>query len=192
MLVVQLAEQLAEPAALAKKGKREVTDRPGEPEHRRAVVARGQPHRRTVPASTAGLAADSGSGHHAQVSAELADRLADFQRCIERRDTTAAEAILDDDYALVLVYPVPAVMHRPRWLALLPDYVVHEYEVEEANIDVDGDSAAVVQRARMRATVLGEDRSGLFVITDVWRRLDGEWRLWRRHSTAIQAGALPG
>jgi len=37
--------------------------------------------------------------------------------------------------------------------------------------------------------VLGNDRSGLFLLTDVWL-LDDDWRVWRRHSTAVTAGAL--
>lgn len=56
----------------------------------------------------------------------------------------------------------------------------------------DGDYAAVLHRDRMRATVLGEDRSGVFVLSDVWRRRDERWRLWRRHSTPLGAGAMPG
>jgi hypothetical protein len=44
----------------------------------------------------------------------------------------------------------------------------------------------------MHSTVLGEDRSGTFVITDVCRRRRSEWRLWRRHSTPLAAGRMPG
>jgi hypothetical protein len=62
-------------------------------------------------------------------------------------------------------------MPRASWLAVLGEYVVHEWVVEEERLDLDGDDcAAHLQRVRMRATVLGEDRSGPFVISDVWRR----------------------
>lgn len=103
-----------------------------------------------------------------------------------------ADEVLDQDFALVLVHPQPAVMSRARWLAVLPDYLVHEYEVQEQVVDSDGDVAAVAQRVRMEATALGEDRSGLFVISDIWRRHPDGWRIWRRHSTPLDAGALPG
>ena len=116
----------------------------------------------------------------------------EFQRCIELRDAHAAEALLDDDYALVLVHPTPAVMPRERWLAVLPDYVVHEYELQERFVDVSGDCACVVQRVFMRATVLGQDRSGTFVISDTWRQGGDGWRIWRRHSTPLAAGRMPG
>jgi hypothetical protein len=35
----------------------------------------------------------------------------------------------------------------------------------------------------MEATVLGQDLSGLFVISDLWVVVGGEWRVWRRHSS---------
>ena len=123
---------------------------------------------------------------------QLEDRIASFQRCIESRDRETAEDLLHPEYALVLVQPGKAVMPRIRWLELLPDYVVHAYTVEERIVDVDGDVAAVIHRAEMQATVLGEDRSGLFVISDVWRRTDGQWQVWRRHSTPLRAGPMPG
>ena len=124
--------------------------------------------------------------------AELQARMDDFQRCIEQRDAEAADVVLDDHYALVLVYPARTVMSRDRWLQVLPEYVVHEYEVHERVTDVGGDCASVLQRVSMRATVLGEDRSGTFVISDVWRRGASGWRVWRRHSTPLTAKRMPG
>jgi ketosteroid isomerase-like protein len=128
----------------------------------------------------------------APVVGALEDRMAAFQRCIEARDRAAAEDVLHAGYALVLVQPARAVMLRARWLEVLPDYVVHSYRVEEQVVDVDGDVAAVVHRVEMAATVLGQERSGLFVISDVWRRDTEAWRVWRRHSTPLRAGPLPG
>ena len=115
-----------------------------------------------------------------------------FQRCIEDRDAAAAERLLHPDFALELVHPTPLVVPRALWFKVLPDYVVHEYTIEERVTDVAGDVAAVLQRVRMRATVSGEDRSGPIVISDVWRRGADGWQLWRRHSTPFEAGRLPG
>ncbi len=114
-----------------------------------------------------------------------------FQRCIEERDKDLAGEVLDADYTLQLVQPVGAEVTRDKWLAMLPDYVVHDYRVDTEIVNEDGDCAITLQRASMRATVLGEDRSGVFIITDVWRKRDGQWRIWRRHSTPLSAAALP-
>ncbi|MBA3286757.1 MAG: nuclear transport factor 2 family protein [Acidimicrobiia bacterium] len=123
---------------------------------------------------------------------DLRDAMDRFQQCIESRDAVVAETVLDADYALVLVQPERAVMPRRRWLDVLPEYVVHEYAVEEEIVEVAGDLAVVLHRDRMRATVVGSDRSGTFAISDVWRRIAGDWRIWRRHSTPLSAGPLPG
>ena len=123
---------------------------------------------------------------------ELQAQIDAFRRCIEQRDADVASSVLADDYALVVTHPTPAVMPRERWLEVLPDYIVDHYEVEEQRIDLSGDCACVLQRVSMQATVLGEDRSGLFVITDVWLRGSDGWRVWRRHSTPLAAGPMPG
>ena len=126
------------------------------------------------------------------VDHDLDARMEAFQQCIAERDAGAAERLLHPEYALVLVQPTPAVMPRERWLEVLPDYVVHDYAVEERLIDVADDVAAVLQRVRMRATVLGQDRSGRLVISDVWRRSADGWQIWKRHSTPFDAGRMPG
>ncbi len=123
---------------------------------------------------------------------ELEARMAQFQHAVEQRDVPEAEMVLHPDFALVLVQPSPAVMPRARWLATLPDYVVHSWDVLERHADVDGDCAAVLQSVTMRATVLGADRSGDFIVSDFWRRETSGWQLWRRHSTPRTAGAMPG
>ena len=123
---------------------------------------------------------------------ELRAQLAAFDACVKGRDLALAETVLDADYTLMLVEPTPAIVPRSRWLQMLPDYVVHDYQVEHLEVDVDGDVAAVLQRVQMRATVLGADRSGTFALTDVWRRRPDGWLLWRRHSTPLTAGPMPG
>ncbi|MEP7035656.1 MAG: nuclear transport factor 2 family protein [Dermatophilaceae bacterium] len=125
------------------------------------------------------------------MSGELLERAAQFQECIERRNAVAAHEVLDRDYALVLVHPARVMVPRDQWLAMLPDYVVHSYRVEEQVADVDEDCATILLRVRMQATVMGQDRSGTFVLTDVWRRRADGWRIWRRHSTPLAAGVMP-
>lgn len=132
-------------------------------------------------------------GHHDHMTLDdLTTAMRRFDDAVQQRDHAAAEEVLDEDYALVLVHPSAAVMPRARWLEVLDDYLVQSYVVEEQHVDKVDDVAAVLSRVRMQATVLGEDRSGLFVISDVWRRQDGGWRVWRRHSSPLSAGDMPG
>ena len=123
---------------------------------------------------------------------QLSEAMRRFDEAVQKRDRGMAEGVLDDDYELVLVHPTEAVMPRARWLDVLPDYVVHSWEIEAQRVDELGDVAAVLSRVRMSATVLGEDRSGRFIISDVWRRRGDGWRVWRRHSSPLTAGDMPG
>lgn len=125
------------------------------------------------------------------MTADLTFAMSEFQRCIAERDVVGAETILHFDYALELVQPDVAVVPRDRWLAALPDYVVHSYDVVEQIVDVDLDIAIALHRANMHATVNGVDRSGVFIISDVWRLRDGRWQVWKRHSTPLTAGPMP-
>ena len=119
-------------------------------------------------------------------------RSAAWQQALEARDAENITEFLDEDYALQLVHPVRTVVSRAEWLRTLPNYVVHGWDVEELIVDVRGDTALVLQRGIQTATVQGADRSGPFVISDCWRRgADGVWRVWRRHSTPLAAGAMP-
>ena len=121
----------------------------------------------------------------------ILDRADAWQRAIEARDAEAADAILAEDYALVVTHPEPVVMPREEWLRLLPDYDVRGYEIHHRSVEVRDGVASVVQRVEMDALVAGVDRSGLFVLVDIWVDAGGAWRVWRRHSTPLSAGAMP-
>jgi hypothetical protein len=124
---------------------------------------------------------------------ELRARDADFERAVRERNRTLADEVLHPGYELVLVHPAPARMPRERWLEILDDYVVHAWETLHQQLDVHGDVGTSLSLVRMEATVLGEDRSGLFAITDTWLRSDDDiWRVWRRHSSPLSAGRMPG
>ena len=122
---------------------------------------------------------------------ELRARDEGWRRSIVARDAEAVLDFLDEDYRLELVQPERSVIHRELWLRTLSDYHVHEWTEEDQVIDVQGDLGVILHRVYMRATVLGADRSGVFVLTDIWRRQDGRWKVWRRHSTPLTAGSLP-
>ena len=122
---------------------------------------------------------------------DLELRMSHFQRAIETRDEAAAAEVLHPNYALCLVVPASAIIPRAAWLATLPDYVVHEWSVQELQVEEIGDVAAVLQRGFQRATVHGQPRDGVFVVSNVWLREAGVWRVWRRHSTPLTAGELP-
>jgi len=123
------------------------------------------------------------------VAEDLARRAALWDAAFRERDEFAAADLLDPEFTQESVHPMRNVMSRSVWLEVLPDYVIHEWDVEDRIVDVEGDFGAILQRVRMRAMVMGEERSGVLVLSDLWRRVGGEWRVWRRHSTPIEPTA---
>jgi len=122
---------------------------------------------------------------------DILERADAWQRAIEARDPEAAAELLAHDYALVITHPAAVVVPRAEWLRLLPDYDVRAYEIQHRSVETRDGVAAVVQRVEMTAVVAGADRSGIFVLVDLWIDDAGTWRVWRRHSTPLSAGALP-
>ena len=111
---------------------------------------------------------------------------------LKRRDTVAVVDFLHPDYALVLVHPSTVTVHRDEWLRTLSGYVISSWEVRGESWDLRDDLALHLHLVDMDAAVFGADRSGLFAVTDTWLRGDdGGWRVWRRHSTPMTAGAMP-
>ncbi len=101
-------------------------------------------------------------------------------RSVTPSDGTLVERVLDKDAG------------DPVWLGVLPQYVVQDHAVVHEMVDEDTVQPAVLSLVRMRATVLEQERSGDFVLSDVRRRRDDGWRVWRRHSTPAAAPAMPG
>jgi len=122
---------------------------------------------------------------------EILSRADAWQRAIEARDPVAAAKYLADDYALVVTNPEQAVMSREEWLRLLPDYDVRSYDIRHREVSVRAGVGVVVQRVTMTAVVAGADRSGTFILVDLWSEEEGGWRVWRRHSTPLTADSTP-
>ncbi len=122
---------------------------------------------------------------------QILERADAWQRALEARDPEAAAEYLADDYALVVTNPEPAVATRAEWLRLLPNYDIRAYEIQHREVSIRDGVGVVVQRVTMTAVVAGADRSGTFVLVDLWSEDDGVWRVWRRHSTPLTAGSMP-
>jgi hypothetical protein len=122
---------------------------------------------------------------------DMSERTDRWQLTIEQRDPEAAASFLSGDYALVILQPQPAVVERDEWLRMLPDYHVNGYSVEERIVQGRGGLCTVFQRVDQTAVVQGVERSGIFILLDVWVQEADMWRVWRRHSTPLSAGPAP-
>ena len=122
---------------------------------------------------------------------QISDQTDRWQLTIEARDPEGAAQFLSDDYALVILQPQPAVVRRDEWLRMLRDYKVTGYSVEERIVETGRGLCTVFQRVDQTAEVKGVERSGIFILVDVWVQDTDAWRVWRRHSTPLSAGVAP-
>ncbi|HEX7834262.1 MAG TPA: nuclear transport factor 2 family protein [Pseudolysinimonas sp.] len=119
------------------------------------------------------------------------DAYAGWHDALMRRDQSGVLEYLDDDYNLIVLTPTFNRVTKAEWLATLPDYVISVWDVVSSEWDVLGDLAVHTHHINMEAVVMGGDRSGPVTMTDVWRRIDGRWRVWRRVSSPLAAGPMP-
>ena len=111
---------------------------------------------------------------------EAAQRWSD---AIANRDVATAEQILGPEYALMAAGL--GEMPRDKWLAALPEYVIHSYSFDDVKLHVYGDTAVMRSRYHQNATVFGKDRSGAMLVTDVWVKRGGRWQVVARHTSPL-------
>jgi ketosteroid isomerase-like protein len=102
------------------------------------------------------------------------------------KDLATCERILDDEFLLTSARGV--LMPKSDWLAAaMGPFVCESFEWEEMRVRPFGGMAIVHSRTRQRASVAGQDWSGVFLLTDVWLRREDSWKVVSRHGT----GPLP-
>jgi ketosteroid isomerase-like protein len=124
----------------------------------------------------------------ANTKQEIVDRAHAWMEAVQRKDISALEQILAPDYAYM------ATNHgrrtRAEWLATVPIYDIHRFELLESDVRDYGDVAVMLSRYRQDASVGGTPRSGEFLITDIWVRRDDRWQVTARSSILMaEAGS---
>ncbi len=119
------------------------------------------------------------------VEAQVADMERQWAAAFQRKDIVALQRMMADGYSLVIaVENMPLqVVPRNAWLESLNDYEITEAAVEHIYVHVYDRVAVAVMLWRQTATLLGQDRNAVFMLTDVWVAQGDEWRLAERHSS---------
>ncbi len=117
----------------------------------------------------------------AQISALERQWAAAFQA----KDIFALQNLMADGYALIIgVQGMPLqVVPRNAWLEDLHDYEISNVSIDHIHVRAYGDVAVAVMLWRQEARLGGQDRSAQFMLTDIWVRQNGEWRMVERHSS---------
>ena len=126
---------------------------------------------------------------------EILRRTRQWHDAIMRADTAWLAGFVLPEYALTIPPTLEdAYVPRAAWLANTPGYQLRADRWEASDVHIAGDVALVTSRFWQHATPRGRDRSGYFVLSDLWRRVDGSWRPSSRFSIWLDdpRGAMGG
>ena len=101
---------------------------------------------------------------------------------IRAKDLVLLESFLADEF--VYTASNHGRRNRQEWLDSIADYQFNELQLVETDVTTYGDVAVVHARIRQDATLAGQVRVGVFLITDVWVKRDGRWQAVSRSSVS--------
>ena len=117
---------------------------------------------------------------------QIIDLEKSFAAAIKTQDTMQTKMFQADTYFLAYaVQGLPAIQIVPKqsWLNLLKDYVTESFTINDIKVNVYGNTAVAMLMFTQKATVRGLDRSGQFVLTDIWYKGNKGWLITERHSS---------
>ena len=101
-------------------------------------------------------------------------------------DSTTLERSLAPDYALIVSATPGRILDRASWLGTAcTRYRASEFAYRDVQVRDLGQGMAVMSSiAEFKAEIDGKPRNGPLFIVDVWRLMDGRWRVCARYSSS--------
>jgi ketosteroid isomerase-like protein len=117
-------------------------------------------------------------------------RIAELQKewmaGVQHRDMDRLEEIVAPGFRFTAIHLNPEPMTRDQWMAAAREgYTIVSFAYESMDIDLFGDTGIVHSRYSQVASYLHTSLSNAFRLTDVWSRIDGDWRVVARHSSIL-------
>lgn len=108
-----------------------------------------------------------------------------FAEAIKSQDTTRASQFQSASFFLAIgVQDMPIqIVTKSQWLTNLKGYVTESYSMDDIKVNIYGNTAVAMMLFTQKATVRGQDRSGQFLITDIWNKGNLGWKISERHSS---------
>ena len=108
---------------------------------------------------------------------EVLRRTRQWHDAIMRADSLELRRILLPEFTLTGA-PGVDLVHVPleQYLRTMATYQLQADRWEASDARILGEVAVVTSRYWQRATPLGQDRSGYYILTDVWKHVGSAWR----------------
>jgi hypothetical protein len=110
-----------------------------------------------------------------------------FQATVAERELAVLEELLAPEFTLTTGRAAAPVRTRAEYLRITAEtYRIEDWDFEELDVVTLGETAVVRARYRQRGSMGGSDRTGDFLLTDVWTERGGRPQLVTRHSSALE------
>lgn len=107
----------------------------------------------------------------------------DWMKAVARHDQDALKRFMADEFTLTSAYSSGDLVTRDQFIKNVQSVNQKEITFHDARVKIYGDIAILKARITDNYTMNGEDRSGDYLITDVWVKHDGQWQVVTRHSS---------
>jgi len=107
----------------------------------------------------------------------------DWMKAVARKDKDALNRFMADEFTLTSAYSTGDIITRDEFLKNIQAVKQNELSFYNATVGIYGDVAILKARIKDSYTMNGEDRSGDYLITDVWVKREGRWQIVTRHSS---------
>jgi ketosteroid isomerase-like protein len=109
-----------------------------------------------------------------------------FMTAVAERDLDFLERHLGEEFKLITGRSGHETRDRAEWLEVTSSaYEIHSFRFDGLEILDYGDVAVVRSRYSQEATMGDADRSQSYLMTDVWHRREGDFRLVTRHISPL-------
>jgi ketosteroid isomerase-like protein len=109
-----------------------------------------------------------------------------FMTAVAERDIDFLERHLGEEFKLITGRPGHETRDRAEWLEVTATaYEIRSFRFDELEVLDYGDVAVVRSRYSQEATMVDADRSESYLMTDVWHRREGAFRLVSRHISPL-------
>lgn len=108
----------------------------------------------------------------------------------KNKDEKTAREIMADDFTLTSAFLKGKDMNKEEWLALgmkVNGYDCQSFIFDTVQVRMYDNTALVESWYKQQATFNGEERSGNFILTDIWvKQINGNWQVVSRHSSQLE------
>ena len=107
-----------------------------------------------------------------------------WMEAVVKRDQPSLDRIMGDEFTLASAYSTGERTSKDQFIKnVLQSVKSQEFTFHDSHADLYGDVAVFKSRVKSTYTFDKDDRTGDYIVTDVWVKRDGRWQVVTRHSS---------